>query len=136
MFVFMSGGAVVSWGSRQQGMVALSGKEAEYMAICHAMQEGPYLRMLQSEMGVDLGEEGTLLLVDNHCFIKLDKNSVFHKRRKHIAIRFHFNQEKDDSGEMNLEFVRTLAMAADQLTKHVGVKVLESRKGIMGMSSS
>ena len=39
-----------------------------------------------------------------------------------------------ESEEYNLKFVRTLAMAADQLTKHVGVKVLEIGKEFMGMT--
>ena len=59
---------------------------------------------------------------------------MFHKRSKHIAIRFHFIREKVESEEYNLKFVRTLAMAADQLTKHVGVKVLEIGKEFMGMT--
>ena len=88
------------------------------MAICHAMQEGLYLRMLQMEMGVNPVEGGTLLLVDNQNSIKLAKNPVFHKRSKHIAIRFHFIREKVENGEFSLEFVRTLSMAAGQLTKH------------------
>ena len=134
-FVFMSGGAAVSWGSKLQEVVALSSTEAEYMAISHAMQEGLYLTMLQTEMGIQKEEGGTLLLVDNQSSIKLAKNPVFHKRSKHIAIRFHFIREKIDSGEMQLEFVRTLAMAADQLTKHVGLKVLDIGKKLMGMTS-
>ena len=105
------------------------------MAISHAMQEGLYLRMLQEEMGIFSGESGTPLLVDNQSSIKLEKNAVFHKRSKHIAIRFHFIREKVESGEMSLEFVRTLAMSVDQLTKHVGVKLLEIGKGLMGMTS-
>ena len=36
---------------------------------------------------------------------------------------------------MDLEFVGTLAMAVDQLTKHVGVKVLEIGKELMLMTS-
>ena len=87
------------------------------------------------EMGVNPGESGTLLLVDNQSSIKLAKNPVFHKRSKHIAIRFHFIREKVENEEFNLEFVRTLAMAADQLTKHVRVKVLEIGKVLMGMTS-
>ena len=91
--------------------------------------------MLQFEMGVNPQEGGTLLLVDNRSSIKLAKNPVFHKRSKYIAIRFHFIRKKVESGETNLEFVRTLAMAANQLTKHVGVKVLEIGKGVMSISS-
>ena len=87
------------------------------------------------EMGVNPGEGGTLLLVDNQSSIKLAKNPVFHKRSKHIAIRFHFIREKVENGEFRLEFVRTLSMAADQLTKHVGLKVLDIGKKLMGMTS-
>ena len=87
------------------------------------------------EMGINPGESGTLLLVDNQSSIKLAKNPVFHKRSKHIAIRFHFIREKVENGEFSLEFVRTLSMAADQLTKHVGVKVLDIGKKLMGMTS-
>ena len=91
------------------------------MAICRAMQEGLYLRMLQQKMGVNPEESGKFLLVDNQSSIKLAKNPVLHKRSKHIAIRFHFIREKVESVEINFEFVRTLAMAADQLTKYVGI---------------
>ena len=48
-FVFMSVGAAVKQGSKSQDVVALSSTEAQYMAICHAMHEGPYLKMLQQE---------------------------------------------------------------------------------------
>ena len=135
-FVSMNGGAAVSWGSKLQDVVALNSAEAEYMAICHAMQEGLNMRMLQKEMGAKTKNGGTLLLVDNQSSIKLAKNPMFHKRSKHIAIRFQFIREKEESGEFNLEFVRTLAMATDQLIKPVGVKVLRIGKESMGMTSS
>ena len=100
------------------------------MAISHAIQEGLYLRVLQAKLGVaEVG--GTVLFMDNQSAITLAKNPVFHKRSKHIAIRFHFIRERVDEGEFCLEFVRTLGMAADQLTKHVGVKVLEIGKSLM-----
>ena len=43
--------------------------------------------------------------------------------------------EKVESGEMELQFVRTKEMAADQLTKNVGVQVLVAGKELMGMIS-
>ena len=45
-FVFMSGGAAISCGSKLQEVVALRSAEAEYSAISHAIQEGLYLCML------------------------------------------------------------------------------------------
>ena len=75
--------------------------------------------MLQKGTGVDREEGGKVQLVDNHSSIKVAKNVVFHKRSKHIAFRFRFIREKIGKGEIYLEFVRTLAMAVDQLTKRV-----------------
>ena len=105
------------------------------MAMGHAVQEGLYLQMLQLEMGIEIEEGGTLLLLDNQSAIKLAKNPVFHKRSKHIAIKYHFIREKVENKEFNFEFVRTLSMAADQLTKHVGVNILGVGKTLMGMCS-
>lgn len=98
------------------------------------MQEGPYFRMLKRGMGIHPIEGGTPLLVYNQSSIKLAKNPAFYKRSKHIAIRFRFIREKIEKGEMDLEFVKTLAMAVDQPTKPVRVKVLEIGKKVIGMT--
>ena len=115
--------------------MALSSTETEYMAMTSAVQEGLYLQMMQRELGIEPEEGGTLLLLDNQSAIKLARNPVFHKRSKHIAIKYHFVREKLESKEFTFEFVRTLEMAADQLTKHVGVKILGVGKTLMGMCS-
>ena len=131
----MSGGAAVSWGSKVQEVVALSSTEAEHMAICYPMQEGLYSPMLQTEMGIEDERGGTLLLVDNQSSINLAKNLVLLQCDKHIAIRFHSIREEVESGKMQLEFIRALAVAADWLTKHIEVKMLEIGKESMGMTS-
>ena len=130
-YVFMSAGAAISWGSKLQEVVTLSSTESEYVAMSFAVQEGVYLGMYQREMGVE--SEKVLLLCDNQSAMKIAKNPVFHNRSKHIGIKFHYVREKVESGEVELHFVPTKAMAADQLTKHVGVKVLVEGKCLMGM---
>ena len=50
-YVFMLGGAAVSWGSRLQPTVALSTSEAEYMSACSAVQEAMHMRLLMSSLG-------------------------------------------------------------------------------------
>ena len=40
-----------------------------------------------------------------------------------------------ESGEVVLQFIGTKLMAADQMTKHVGVQVLAMGKELMGMTS-
>ena len=112
-YVFLSGGVAINWGSKLQDVVALSNTEAEYMAMGHAVQEGLYLQMLQIDMGIGAKEGGTLPLLDDQSIIKLAKNPMFHKRSKHIAIKYHFIREKLESGQFTFEFIRTLAMAAN-----------------------
>ena len=102
-------------------MVALCGTVADYMALTRAAQEALYLRQLQADLRFDHEGLGVLLLCDNQLSMKIAKNHVFHKRSKHIAIRYHFIREKVESGEIKLRFVRTKAMAADQLTKNVSL---------------
>ena len=131
----MSGGSPVSWGGKLQEVVALKSTEAEYMALTHAAREAPYLQQLQVELGIDHEGLGVFLLCDNQSSMKIAQNLVFHKRSKHIAIRYHFIQEKVKSGKMELHFVRTKAMAADQLTKNVGLQVLMVGKDLTGMLS-
>lgn len=110
--MFMSGGAIVSWGSNLQDVVILSSTEAECVAISHAIQERLYLRMLQKEMEVDPEEGGTVLLVANQSSIELAKNSVFHKRSKHIAIRFHFIRETAASDRTLLSVTKVIRITA------------------------
>ena len=91
--------------------------------------------MMQKELGIESEEGGTLLLLDNQSAIKLARNPVFHKRSKHIAIKYHSVREKLESKEFTFYFFRTLEMAGDQLTKHVGVKISGVGKTLMGMCS-
>ena len=119
-WVFMSAGGAVSWGSKLQEVVALSSCEAEYMGLTYAAQEGIYLRQLQDELeeGAKGRKESLQLLADNQASIKLANNPVFHKRSKHIAIKWHWIRERVENGEVEVDFVGTREMAADMLTKH------------------
>ena len=116
-------------------VVALRSTKAENMALTHALEEGLFLQKLQVEMGVDHEVLGVLLMCDNQSSTKIAKNHIFHKRNDHIANRDHFIWEKVESGEMELHFVKIKAMAADQLTRNVGLQVLVAGKDFMGMLS-
>ena len=105
------------------------------MALTHAPQEGLYLQRLQVEIGLDHEGPGVLLLCDNQSSMKVAQNRVFHKCSKHISIRYYLIWEKVEGGEMELQFARTKAIAADQLIKEVGLQILVARKDVMGMLS-
>ena len=132
-YAFLSAGGAIIWGSKLQKVVALSSCEAEYMALTGAACEAVYLRMLQNDLGVKGSEKGVLILADNQSAIKLAENPVFHKRSKHIAIKWHFIRERVDKKEVMVKFVRTKEMAADMLTKHASQAVLEMGRIILGL---
>ena len=114
--VFLLGGAAITWSSRKQSSVALSTVEAEYMALSVATQDAIWLRQLQEELGME--ETGpTLIYEDNQGAISMAKNPVFHKRTKHIQIRYYFVREAVEEGIIALEYCRTSEMLADSFTK-------------------
>ena len=56
-YVFMSGGAPISWASKRVGNGFLSSCETEYMGLTPAAQEASFLGEFQAEMYRDVGEK-------------------------------------------------------------------------------
>jgi hypothetical protein len=108
-------GGPVSWLSRRQKSIALSTTEAEFMAASEASKEVIWLTRLLTEIG-EMTSVPTLF-VDNMSAVKLVKNPVFHKRSKHIEVRYFFIREKVNDGELTVEHVPSESQLADILTK-------------------
>ncbi|KAJ1530149.1 hypothetical protein ONE63_005080 [Megalurothrips usitatus] len=120
-FVFTVSHAAVSWEARKQRAVALSSTEAEYIALCEASKEALYLRGLICELELHQQENFSITIHnDSQSAQSLCHNPVFHKRSKHIDIRFHFVRECVDSNLVTLKYLPTSAMPADALTKALG----------------
>ena len=72
---------------------------------------------------------------DNQGSIALAKNPQYHKRTKHIDIRYHFVREKVEDGQVILEYISTLDMLADIMTKPIPAAqfcLLRGKLGIQG----
>lgn len=113
-YVFMFGGGIISWCSERQKSVALSTTESEYMAAAHAIKELVWLEGLLSTL-IDLNKP--IFFMDNQSAIRLVKNPEFHKRTKHINVRYHFIREKFEDGVFELKYVSTDDQLADIMTK-------------------
>ena len=83
-------------------------------------------------MGI-AGAGGVLLLGDNESSMKLAQNPVFHKRSKHIEIKYHSIIERVAKKKIQLKFVRSEEKAAHMLTKAVSVKVLKVNCALVGL---
>ena len=116
-FVFMLGGAAISWSSKRQAVVACSTTESEYIAAYTATREAICLRRMLIELGetsviapVDLNE-------DNQACIKLAKNPCSAQRTKSMDTKYHFLRQAVQEGKINLKYVDTKEQLADIFTK-------------------
>ncbi|GJV25727.1 retrotransposon protein, putative, ty1-copia subclass [Tanacetum coccineum] len=96
---------------------------AEYMALTEAMKEAIWLKGLLGELGVELNT--VAVNCDNQDVIHLSRNHVFHKRTKHINVRYHFIREVLEAKTVKVLKVSTKHNAADALTKVVPGRKLQ-----------
>ena len=107
----------VSWLSQRQKSVALSTTEDEFMAASEGAKEIIWLSSLFSEITNLVSTP--VLKMDNKSAVKLVKNPAFHKRSKHIEVRYYFVREKFEEGRLTVEHVAGDEQVADILTKSV-----------------
>ena len=117
----MSGGPI-SWFSQRQGLTALSTTESEYIAACETVKGAVWLNRLLSDIQHRCVTK-TEFFIDNQSAIKLIKNPEFHKRTKHINVKYHFIREKYCNGEILPLYVNT--QLADLFTKSLPRVTLE-----------
>lgn len=113
-------------------LVALSSCEAEYVAAAAATCQGVWLSRLVSEM---LGKPPAKfkLFVDNEAAIALSKNPVHHDRSKHIDIKYHYIRDCVETGQVEVDHIRTREQLADTLTKVLGRVTFVEMRQKLGM---
>lgn len=117
-YVFELAGGPVTWASQRQKLVTLSTTKAEYVAMSITSREAVWLRRLLSDVECPC-ETAATIFVDNQSSIRLVKNPEFHKRTKHIDVRFHFVREKVQANELKIEYLCTKKQKADIFTKAI-----------------
>lgn len=135
-YAFNINGSAISWASQKQPIIALSSTEAEYIALCAAATESIWLSRFLEELGKNV--EPVQLNVDNQSAIHLANNPSFHKRSKHIAVRYHYTRELVRNNRLKIKHCASSDQVADVLTKPLlRQKHALFRKGLgMGNSKS
>jgi hypothetical protein len=87
-FMMFGAGGPISWRSRLQSSVATSSMHAEYMAEYKAMQELVWTRGVFAELEIPICKP-TRFILDSKSAKDLSENPVYHKRSKHIEIKYH-----------------------------------------------
>ena len=132
-FHFSTG--VVSWDSKKQPIVTLSSAEAEYVAATSVACQAVWMRRVLKDLSHN-HQGPTTIFCDNNSAIALSKNHVFHKRAKHIDIRFHFIRELVNNKEICLEFCRSEDQHAHIFTKPLAKETFQYLRSYLGMTSS
>eukprot|EP00253_Pinus_taeda_P011559 PITA_11559 len=105
-YVFHMGSGAISWASKKQPIVALSTTEAEYVASTAATCQAVWMRIMLRNLCQEQAKR-TVIFCDNSSAIALSKDSMFHKRMKHIETRFHYIMELVSIGELVLKHCKT-----------------------------
>lgn len=134
-YVFELSNGPVTWCSKRQESVSLSTTEAEYIAASTATQEAVWLRNLLHDLGHTC-RSATKMHVDNTSAIKLTKNSEFHKRTKHIDVRYHFIREQYSKSVIEVLHVPTERQHADVFTKVLSRNTFKNLCELMGIVPS
>jgi hypothetical protein len=133
-YITFVGNSPISWLSRKHHTVVLSTTEAEYIALCHCMQEMMFLKSLMDELGFKTSKP-IKIYEDNQSCIKLSNNPELHGRSKHIDIRYHFVQEKVQRNVFKIVYCKTQEMRADIFTKALSKIQFRALRATLGLQA-
>lgn len=99
--VCMYSGGAITWSSQRQSVTVLSTTKTELVACSECAKEVIWLKRLFNEITelVDV----PVIFVDNVAAIRLAYNTEFHRRTKHISVRYFFIREKVLKGQLKVE---------------------------------
>lgn len=121
----------ISWFSQKQRSISLSTTESEYVAACEGVKELIWMMRLYNNLVKT--KVNAILFMDNQSAIKLIRNPEFHKRTKHIDVKFHFIREKFSEKLFDLEYVPSSDQLADIFTKALSKEKFSSFKKLIGV---
>jgi len=133
-YLFMLSGVAVTWAARKQQSISTSTTEAEYVGICNAAKEAAWLRNLLRHIGCDMyAEHTTRIYGDNQSALRLVANPEFHSRSKHIDVQYHCVRELVEDGIVSVDYISTVDMIADCLTKPLKRAKLAANLASLGL---
>ena len=73
------------------------------------------------------------IMCDNQSAIALIKNPVHHQRSKHIEVRYYFVRERQEAGDIDVQYISTDCQLADNLTKPLPNPRFSALRELMGI---
>lgn len=103
------------------------------MVAIELVKETIWLRGLVSDMG--LQQDETIVFYDSQNAIHLIKNQMYHKRTKHIDVRYYFLREVVTYGDIILKKIVVAENSTDMLTILISALKLKNCLGLIDVCS-
>jgi hypothetical protein len=120
-FAFMLTDTVIPHLSKLQDTVVLFTAETEYIILCKIDKKVVWIVRLLNELNYQNDQHTTLKFIaiyeNNKDATALTNNSKFHRRTKHIEMRWHWVCEKIAEDKIHLFYFNTKTMMIDELIK-------------------
>jgi hypothetical protein len=124
------GNNAIGWSSCLQDVLAIPTTEAGYISVTCCAQEAAWLKAILKEFGQDTTP---IMMTGNDGARKLSENPEFHRRTKHINIRYHYIRSQLSDGELKIDWTPGRKNKADLLTKSLaGPKLNEAIVAVLG----
>lgn len=115
-FAIFLGDNLISWTSKKQWTVVCSSTESKSKALADEATELTWIQSLLFELGIHPPNAPTLWY-DNIVATYLCHNPIFHVRKKHAEIDYHFVRDKVARKNLHVCFISTKDQPTDVLTK-------------------
>jgi len=115
-YMFWLANGPISWSSKRQSTIATSTTEAEYIGQFNAGTEACWIRKFLTELGFEQ-KDPTVIRGDNQTAIDLSRDPIQHSKAKHLDIKYHWQRQRVEEGDIKFEYVPSDKNLADWLTK-------------------
>ncbi|KAI1000752.1 hypothetical protein K3495_g7445 [Podosphaera aphanis] len=130
-------GGPISWASKKQTSIATSSAEAEYISQAMYTKQGQWfaqiLRDLRMDHIINENRNTAHMYGDNQGALALAKNPHLYERSKHIDICYHFVRDLAEKKRLVIDYVPTIDMVADGMTKSLQRVAFERFKRLLGL---
>ncbi len=135
-YVFILIEKTISHSFKQQLIIVLSSCEIEYIILSKTAKEAiwfkEYLRELEFR---SQDNQLVLIFADNKNAINFIINSLYHKKTKHIKMRWHWIKEIMNRKKIILRYLLISEMIANDLIKSLSVLAFNKFRIILNLSS-
>lgn len=138
-YMVMLFGGAISWKAGKQSTVTTSTTEAELVSLSEAARECIFISRLLRNLGKRLKEEPSVMLPGIDCDNQTTVNLVtkeyvpLNTRLRHIDIHNHWLRQEIKEKRIQVQWVPTMSMIADGLTKAYTEQQMKAFRTTIGM---